>query len=81
MRFFSLGNNLSRTAHDEADVDYVWMSSASPGFVPAPRGGRSGRAAEFLPTTPKGWHEDHPAGRGPASVSQADWSQAIEVIP
>ena len=23
MRFFSLGNDLSRTAHDEADVDYV----------------------------------------------------------
>jgi hypothetical protein len=23
MRFFSLGNDLSRTAHDEADIDYV----------------------------------------------------------
>ncbi len=23
MRFFSMGNNLSRAAHDEADVDYV----------------------------------------------------------
>ena len=48
------------------------------GLRPRHRDGRSGRAAELLPT-PKGWDKDHPAGRGSGSTSKADWSQATRL--